>query len=298
MKSIIKIIKGGLIGIGNILPGISGSMIAVILNIYEDLITALNQLFTHPIQAIKSVWPYVVGVVIGIFVGSKGVNVLYGIAPLPITILFIGFIIGAIPTLYKQIKGMKFEWHHILVFVVAALVMLSVLFIKENPNAVHGFWYHVSVVFVGFIYAIAMIIPGLSGATMLMAFGFFYIFTDLLDVISAAVVTLDFSAITSQILIVFLLILGAFIGLIIMGRVMAVFMKKYHQHFIVAVLGIVIVSPINILVLLQRDSATNVYDKPWYIYLISLIALAAGIFFTLKLAKGNNKEIEGEDLND
>jgi len=297
MKSIIKVIKGGLIGMGNILPGISGSMIAVILNVYKELIVALNSLFTHPIQAIKSVWQYVVGVVIGILFGLLVVSYLLEVAPLPVTLLFVGFIIGAIPTLYNQFKGTKIEWHHIVVFVIAVLMMLSVLFITESSSSVHGFWYNISVILVGVIYAIAMIIPGLSGATMLMAFGFYSILLTMVTEFKDALVTLDFNAFFGQLPMLLLLILGALIGLVVMGRLMAYFMKKYPKHFIVAVLGIVVVSPINILVLLQRESTGNVYDKPWYIYLISLIAFAAGIWLTLMLAKSNKKG-KGEIEND
>ena len=290
MKSIVKLIKGGLVGMGNILPGISGSMIAVILNIYEELIEALNSIFTHPIKAIKNVWQYAVGAIIGILLGLKVVSILLERFPVPITLLFVGFIIGAIPVLYRQIKGLKFQWHHILVFLAAAFVMLSVLFVNENSADSSGFWYYLSVVAVGFIYAIAMIIPGLSGATMLMAFGFFYILTNVEEDVSTAIQTLDFSILTSQLTVVILLVIGAIIGLVIMGRVMASFMKKHHEHFIVAVLGIVVVSPINILALLQRDSSGNIYDVPWYVYLISLITLCLGVYLTLMLAKTNQKK--------
>ncbi len=297
MKSIIKVIKGGLIGIGNILPGISGSMIAVILNIYQELIDALNNIFTHPVKAVKSVWQYIVGAILGILLGLLVVSYLLDIIPLPITLLFVGFIIGAIPTLYKQFRGTTVKWHHIVVFLAAAVMMLSVIFLPENTSEVHGFWYHVSVVFVGVIYAIAMIIPGLSGATMLMAFGFYDILLEMVDSISTVVSSGDIGAGVSQLPVLLLLILGAAIGLVVMGKIMAIFMKRFPKHFIVAVLGIVVVSPINILVLLQRDTVGNVYAKPWYIYLISLVAFIIGIYATLKLANGQ-KKTEGETLND
>lgn len=296
MKSIIKIIKGGLIGMGNILPGISGSMIAVILNIYQDLIEALNALFKHPFKAIKSVWEYAVGVVIGIVLGLVVVSYLLDIAPLPVTLLFIGFIVGAIPTLYKQFHGTKIKWHHVLVFLVSAILMLLVLLVKENTGTYGGFWYQVSVLFVGVIYAIAMIIPGLSGATMLMAFGFYQILLDMVSSFKDALISLDFQAFLAQIPLLLLLAVGALVGLVVMGKIMAWFMKKHHEHFIVAVLGIVVVSPINILVLLQKESSANVYDQPWYMYAMSIITLVLGIVLTLWLANTNQKK-EGK-LND
>ncbi len=290
MKSIIKMIKGGLVGAGNILPGISGSMIAVILNIYKELITALNNIYIHPFKAIKSVWAYVVGVILGIIFGLIVVGYLLEIAPLPITVLFIGFIIGALPTLYQQIKGVKLKWHHYLLFAVSAFVMLSSLFISGDSGSSNGFWYHVSVVLVGVIYAIAMIIPGLSGATMLIAFGFYQTLLDLVSSFKDAIISLDFNAFFSQLPILLLLIMGALVGLIIMGRIMAWIMKKYPVHFIIAVLGIVVVSPINILVLLQRDSATNVFNQAWYMYILSIFCLILGVLLTIGLAKSNQRK--------
>lgn len=290
MKSMIKIIKGGLIGIGNILPGVSGSMIAVILNIYNELIEALNSLFTHPIKAIKSIWKYMIGAIIGILIGLIVIDYLLEIAPLPITILFVGFIIGAIPTLYKQMHKKTLKWHHFVVFGVAALMMLSVLFLKENEGDFNTFWYHVSVVLVGIIYAIAMIIPGLSGATILIAFGFYQILLDMVSSFKDALISLDFDAFFSQMPLLLLLALGAVIGLIVMGKIMAAFMKKYPEHFIAAVLGIVVVSPINVLVLLQKETTSNVFDVAWYMYVLSFIAFAVGVILTLALAKTNDKE--------
>ena len=291
MKTIVKMIKGGFIGMGNILPGISGSMIAVILNIYEELIDAVNQLFTHPIKAILSIWEYMTGAVIGIIIGLIGVSYLLDIAPLPVTLLFVGFIIGAIPTLYKDVKKIELKWHHIIVFVFTAILMLSVLFIKQGDGTdTSGFWYSISVIVVGIIYAIAMIIPGLSGATMLMAFGFYQILLDMVSSFKDALTTQNYDAFFQELPLLLLLMLGAIIGLVVMGKLMAIFMKKYPQHFIYAVLGIVVVSPINILVLLQQETTQNVYDKPWYIYLLSLIMLGLGVLLTLKLANYNKEE--------
>lgn len=291
MKTIIKMIKGGFIGMGNILPGISGSMIAVILNIYKELIDAVNQLFTHPIKSILSIWEYMTGAVIGIVIGLIGVSYLLDIAPLPVTLLFVGFIIGAIPTLYKDVKKIELKWHHIIVFVMTAILMLSVLFIKQGDGThTSGFWYSMSVIVVGIIYAIAMIIPGLSGATMLMAFGFYQILLDMVSSFKDALTSQNYDAFLQELPLLLLLMLGAIIGLVVMGKLMAIFMKKYPQHFIYAVLGIVVVSPINILVLLQQETTHNVYDKPWYIYLLSLIMLGLGVLLTLKLANYNKEE--------
>ncbi len=104
MKNIIKIIMGSLVGMGSILPGISGSMVATILKIYQDLITALNNFTKNPIKAVLSVWQYIVGVILGYIIGFFFISTFLGLAPLPFTLLFIGFILGAVPSLKKKQK--------------------------------------------------------------------------------------------------------------------------------------------------------------------------------------------------
>ena len=105
MNHLIKIIKGSLVGMGSILPGVSGSMIAAVLNIYQDLIEALNAFTKHPIQSIVKVWQYIVGVFVGLGLGFIFISTFLDVAPIPLSLLFIGFIIGAIPGLKKEIKS-------------------------------------------------------------------------------------------------------------------------------------------------------------------------------------------------
>lgn len=64
MKNIIKMIKGMIVGFIIIIPGVSGSMIAAALNIYEDLISALSNITKKPVKSVLSVWQYIIGIII------------------------------------------------------------------------------------------------------------------------------------------------------------------------------------------------------------------------------------------
>ncbi|BCR35120.1 DUF368 domain-containing protein [Mariniplasma anaerobium] len=292
MKNIIKIIKGSFVGMGSILPGISGSMVAAILKIYQDLIDALNDFLKAPIKSIKSVWQYIVGVLIGFMIGFVFINFFYELAPIPITFLFIGFILGAIPSLIKEIKTDKYKWHHFFVMLVAILFMIGFIFITETESTQSGFIYYLSVFLVGVIYAVALIIPGLSGSTMLMAFGYFQILITLVDEIAVAFVNLDFSTIVSQLPMLALLILGALVGLILVGKLMHYLLHHYKAHFYFAVLGIVLISPFNVLFTLQDNTSANVFQSAWYMYVIGAILFLFGIFITYKIS--HTKNYEGE----
>lgn len=296
MKNIIKIIKGSFVGMGSILPGISGSMVAAILKIYQDLIDALNDFLKSPIQSIKSVWQYIVGVLLGFIIGFVFIDLFYEIAPIPITFLFIGFILGAIPSLIKEVKIKHYKWHHVFVLVVAILFMIGFIFITETESTQNGFIYYLSVFLVGVIYAVALIIPGLSGSTMLMAFGYFQILMMLVSELVDAIVQLDFSTIASQLPMLLLLVIGALVGLILVGKLMHYLLHNYKTHFYFAVLGIVFISPFNILFTLQDNTTSNVFQSPWYMYLIGAILFFIGLIITYKLSHKDKKE--GEIKND
>jgi len=151
MNHLIKIIKGSLVGMGSILPGISGSMIAAILNIYQDLITALNNFTKHPIKSIINVWQYIVGVFVGLGLGFLFISSFLDVAPIPLTLLFIGFILGAIPGLKKEIKTEKYHWHHFFTMFIAMVVMVGFLFIQEQTAVVGSWTYLIIVVPIGIV---------------------------------------------------------------------------------------------------------------------------------------------------
>ncbi len=289
MKHLLKIVKGSLVGMGSILPGVSGSMIAAIINIYQDLITALNNFTQHPIESVAKVWQYIVGVFIGLGIGFIFIRSFLDIAPIPLTLLFIGFIIGAIPGLRKEIKVDKIKWHHMFVMITAMLVMFGFLFIQEQ-TATTGGWYLVIVFFIGVITAISIIIPGLSGATMLMAFGYFQTLINLGGDIIDDIIALNFSSVVSQIPMLLLLALGVIIGLLFMGKVMYQLLIHYKAHFYFAVLGIVFISPFNILFTLQANTSSNVFQTNWYIWVIGAVTFVLGMFITYSISRKDLKE--------
>ncbi|MBN2300087.1 MAG: DUF368 domain-containing protein [Acholeplasmataceae bacterium] len=289
MKHLLKIVKGSLVGMGSILPGVSGSMIAAVLNIYQDLITALNNFTKHPIESVAKVWQYIIGVFVGLGIGFIFIRSFLDIAPIPLTLLFIGFIIGAIPGLFREIKIDKIMWHHLFVMMTAMLIMFGFLFIQEQ-TATTGGWYLFIVFIIGVITAISIIIPGLSGATVLMALGYFQTLINLGGDFIDDLLIFNFSSVASQLPMLLLLVLGVIIGLLFMGKVMYQFLTHYKAHFYFAVLGIVFISPFNILFTLQANTSANVFQAKWFIWLIGVILLILGMFITYSISRKDFKE--------
>lgn len=286
MKHLIKIIKGSLVGMASILPGVSGSMIAAVFNIYQMLVSALNKFTKTPFKAIASVWQYILGIIIGLFLGFFVIRLFLDIAPLPITLLFIGFILGAIPYMLKIIKETKTTFSHYATLVTAMMIMLSFLLIHEGNQGGGSLF----VIFlIGLITSSALIIPGLSGATMLIALGFYEPLLDLIGNIISTGFALDFQNLLNYLPAFIILVVGTIVGLIFMGKVMFVVLNKYKKYFYMAVLGFVFISPINILYTLNESSTTPIFQMDWYFWVTGAALLVTGIFASLRISSYSEK---------
>ena len=284
MNHLIKVIKGACVGLGSILPGISGSMVATILKIYTELITALNNFTKHPFLAIKSVWQYIIGVILGYLIGFLFIKVFFENFPIPFTLLFIGFILGALPSVTKEIKGVKRTWHHYLVMTLSMVFMILFLFVQES-TATSGDWTYYLVVFlIGLITAAALITPGLSAATLLMALGYFHLLIGFVDDFGSALLSGNFSEVFNFLPLLLVLILGVVAGMIIVGKIMYQVLLHYKAHFYFAILGIIFVSPFNILFELQTSTENNVFNQSWLTWVSAGILFIVGFYITYRLA--------------
>lgn len=283
MKKIVKVIKGICVGMSGILPGLSGSMVAAILNIYHELIYAINLFSKHPIKSFFAIWQYIVGILLGFGIGF--VFIKYGLEKMPLifTMLFVGLILGVIPYIVKSILKEKPTWHHILIFLLMMAIMILFLFIKDQTNDNTGNGYYLIVFFIGFVYAIALIIPGLSGSTLLIALGFFQTFLIIGNDIIDAIFNFDFSGLISNLPIILILLLGIILGLLIMGKVMYHVLKKYQRHFQFGVLGIILISPVNIMLSVNHETTENVFLSAWWVWMISIVVLFLGFYLSYKL---------------
>ena len=184
-------------------------------------------------------------------------------------------------------------WHHLLVMIIMIIIMISFMFIQEGSNNPGGWTYYVIVFVIGLITSAALITPGLSGATLLLAVGYFNILIDLGDDVVRALVTLNFTEIAAYLPMLLILFSGLVVGLIVMGKIMYQVLIRYRIHFFYGVLGIVIISPINILITLQDNVTGNVFQAPWHTYFISALCFAVGLYLTHIITKIGQKT---EDL--
>ncbi len=181
---------GFFIGLAVIVPGISGSTVAIIFKLYNQFLYALGNLFKQFKKCFVFLLPIGIGMVLGVALGFLAVERLLALLPFAIVCLFAGLMSGAFPAVTDEIKGAKRTPWRIVLFALGvalpvALGCLSAVLTLRAPatEAVEGVtstifdrvqWWHIvlGIVF-GAVVGITQIVPGMSASAFLMAVGWF-----------------------------------------------------------------------------------------------------------------------------
>ena len=102
MKYVKEILRGLLIGVAGIVPGVSGGTLAVSMGVYDQIIGAVSHLFRKPGQSVRTLFPYGVGMLVGIGGLAFVIETLFGNFPFATSMAFLGLILGGIPALLKR----------------------------------------------------------------------------------------------------------------------------------------------------------------------------------------------------
>lgn len=176
MEHFINFLKGILVGIGGIAPGLSGSVMLLILGLYEKSIDAISSIFKDFKKNIVFLLPLVLGFGFGIILFSKIVDYFLLNYEFQTRYLFLGLVIGTVPLFYKSVtkKGYRSKYHILIVAAFAAGLFLfsfnSELFPPvTNPNIFQS-------VLLGAAVAGSSIIPGVDSAVILSALGLYELY--------------------------------------------------------------------------------------------------------------------------
>lgn len=237
--SIILVLKGIAMGIGNAIPGVSGGTIAVVTKIFDRLMENITPNIKRLIKNMPFLIPVGIGMVIGIFCTSLVLEKLFETYYVPTQLFFLGLIIGSIPTILRECKKetSKIRPVNLVPFFIGVLFMVALLFLNEGGSMfAEGASLTVRDVILyivmGFIGAAAMIIPGVSGSMIMKVFGAY-------DSIISAVANLDIA-----VLVVFAV--GALIGLFVAVKIIDVLLKKFRQGTYCLILGLIMGSVAHI----------------------------------------------------
>lgn len=283
-ETIILIIKGFIMGIANIIPGVSGGTLALTLGIYEDFIQALSHFFKKLKENIKFLVPILIGIGLAILSMSRVIDYSYDHFPIPTTMFFMGLVIGGVPLLLRKVKGTK-EAKQPSSYIIAAITFTLVLVlalseqlfnVSFKANLVNmNMTGYVLLFLVGVVAAATMVIPGVSGSLVLMLLGYYY---PVLKVIKNLT---KFKDLGSNFIIAAVFGLGVVIGIVAISKLIEFLLKKFETKTYFGVLGFIISSIIAIPI----ATMNNVSDLKFSILqgIVGIIVLAVGMTIGNKL---------------
>ena len=248
-NTLILILKGFFMGIANVIPGVSGGTIALILGIYEKFIGAISHILTNLKENLKFLIPIAIGMVLSIITVSRVIDYSYDHFPVPTCLFFVGLVLGGIPMLLEKVKGKKASKKKInyLVFLITfSIVMLMAcaelifnLDMTVNLNNMNILGY-ILLFGVGLIAAATMIVPGVSGSLVLMMLGYYYPILELIKKIT------QFENLFQNLIVAGVFGIGVLVGIVGASKIIEYLFKKYEIATYFGVLGFIFASVLAI----------------------------------------------------
>lgn len=282
---LIRLVKGALIGIGGILPGLSGGVLAVIFGIYDRVLDFFSHLTKDFWKNVKFFIPVGIGFIIGIVIFSFFVEKAFGAYEGLFTCLFIGFVVGTFPSLFAEAGKKGRDTTDWVIMAVTAVALFLVMVMGDSfladvaPNV---FSWALSGALVG----LGVIVPGMSPSN-------FLIYLGLYEPMSAGIASFDFGVIIP-------LALGGIACVLLLAKVASWLFKKYYSRMYHFILGTVIGSSVAIFptVVVPAFSSEQLQLMSLSFLPAVLIAMAmfvGGIFFSLWFAGIESKYSTDED---
>lgn len=264
---LLRVLQGTLIGLGAVLPGISGGVLCVIFGVY----TIIMEFLADPFRKLKSHFPKLLPIGIGGVIGFIGVAKLLGFLleryENPSVCLFIGLIAGMLPSLYKEAGEQgrsKKSYAALIIAMVLVFILLIGLKVLQVEIAPNFGWY----IFCGVCLALSVIAPGMSFSTTLMPLGLYEPFV-------AGIGDFDFGVLIPG-------GIGALATVILFAKAVDMLFKKHYSVAFHAIVGVVIAATIMIIPFASFTvSVTSC--------IVNLVCLAVGVVAALLLDKFNQK---------
>lgn len=229
MEFIKNFFKGIIISISQIVPGVSGGTIAMILGVYDKILHAINNILNDFKNQYKILLQIFLGAIVGIFLFSNIVKMLFENYPIQVGYLFIGVILGGAPLMFKKATVKGFDKKNIVFLLIGIIVVLMMGSPSNDSSSIiteltllRFVWLFLG----GIVVAIALILPGISGSFMLYILGLY-------NTTLTAVSDLN-------VLILIPIALGGVIGTLLTARIIEKLLIKYPEQTYILIFGFIL----------------------------------------------------------
>lgn len=278
-----SILKGMVIGIANIIPGVSGGTMMVSMGIYDKLIHCITHLFSEFKKSVLFLLPIAIGMGIAIIGSSFGIEYLFENFPVQTTTLFIGLIIGGFPAIWKNVKGNSIKFGHIVAFLAFFAVVVLMAVLGEREGRAADLTFNVVNVLkllgIGVIAAATMVIPGVSGSMMLLLLGYYNPILSSINDFIRALVAFDMNGIIQGIGVLAPFGIGVVVGIFAIAKLIEIIFAKFPLYAYWAIIGLIVASPIAIIAMGTFPAITIVH------ILTAIVTLVIGFVVAMKLGE-------------
>ena len=278
-----NILKGAVMGIANIIPGVSGGTMAVSMGIYDKIIHAA----THFISEFKESMKFLIPIFLGMGIALVGLSFIIEPAfanfPLQTNCLFIGLIVGGLPAVIKKVKGKGIKASYIIPFLVFFVVVVGMAAIGEKEGATadlsFSLWSVIKLFAVGVVASATMVIPGVSGSMMLLLMGYYNPIVATIKNFVTALAAFDIDGILQSCGILVPMGLGIVVGVILIAKMIEFIFEKFPVQAYWAIIGLIVASPFAIFLLGDVGTITVIS------VLVSVVTFAVGFVIAMKLGE-------------
>lgn len=278
MNDIKLILQGFIIGIGKIIPGVSGAMFAMMFGVYEKALNIISNLKTELLKNLKFMILLGFSVLLAIIFGSGVIKYSLDKYYLQTMFLFIGMMTSGIKPLFKNVKGQKVKMSNIICAVSISVLLILLDFVdlgittgtlEKNISTV------IMLLISGFLDAVATIVPGICGTALLMILGYYDI------VISSLGDIFNLSNLNNNLFVLVPFVIGLIIGVLLVSKLINYLFKNYKIQTYYTIIGFAIMSTIILFV----EAITTPFTLIQLI--ISIILFIAGFLISHFLEKMN-----------
>lgn len=276
-----NILKGIVIGLANVIPGVSGGTMMVSMGIYDKLIHCITHLFSEFKKSLRFLVPIFIGIGIAAVVVPFGIEFLFANYPFQTNLLFIGLIIGGLPAVWKKVKGSSVRVGHIIACILFFALVAGLALVGETEgNAADLSFSLISVIKlfgVGIVASATMVIPGVSGSMMLLLMGYYHPILETITNFIKAALTFDMNGILAGMGVLIPFGIGVVVGIFAIAKLIEIIFVKFPLYAYWAIIGLIISSPVAILVVGGIGTVTV------FSVITGVAALGIGFVIALKL---------------
>lgn len=280
-----QILIGIVIGIANIIPGVSGGTMAVSMGIYDKLIHSVTHITKEFKKSVLYVLPIIVGAALAIVGLSFAIEYFFENFPVQTNFLFIGLMLGGLPVVIQRLKGTgkKVSTGNIIALIAFFILVVGFAALGdgggESADVTFNLVNVVKLFGVGIVASATMIIPGVSGSMMLMLMGYYHVILETITLFIKSVLAFDMQGILTAMGVLVPAGIGILLGIVVIAKMIEIVFAKLPNYAFSAIIGLIIASPVAIIMMSDLTRYT------WPAILVGLVTFVIGYFIATKLGE-------------